>query len=404
MRDLSRRRGSALVMAIWVITILSLLVISFAMEAKLQSHVNVYMRERVHMDHLVENGTVLAEMIVTTCQNVADETEDEDIEELLEKDRWLREKRELKKTSHVVIGPIAVDTENPDGGTVTIEVESKGGGDGGSPKFNINRLYPGGHAHWDLLWKAILTWANVPEDDQDYFVDSWVDWHDADDSQTGEYGAETEWYEDEIEYEKGEMPIKPRNSDIPDIKELAKLRWFRDHPALLGIPDAQGRFAYDPEDDDKDPVCVSNILEVLDVYGSDKIDVRHASKAVLMCIPGIQDTSLMHFTEDDRQETSDIADAIVQYAADLESGTETEYTRKESFDEVEWDWNKLMEVTENQIKPMAQEYLAFDGAKGEGALYTITITGQSMGMTHQIKAIAMVKGEELKYIRWMEDP
>lgn len=398
------KRGSALVMAIWTITVLSLLVISFAVEAKLQSHVNVYMRERVHMDHLVENGIVLAELIVSTCQQVQDETEDEDIEELLEDDRWLREKRSLKKESSVVIGPIAVDAENPDAGTVTISIETKGGGDGGGPKFNINRLYPGGDPHWDVLWKCILSWANVPEDDQDQFVDSWVDWHDADDAKTGEYGAETEWYEDEVEYAKGEMPIKPRNGDIPDLKELAKIRGFREHPALLGIPNEKGLYAYDPEDDGKDPLCVSNILEVLDVFGGDKIDVRHASKAVLMCVPGIQDDTLYRLTDDERQKASDIADAILQYRKDLAEGVETEYTRKDSFDSPDWDWNKLLEITEDQIKPKAQEFLAFDGAKGEGALYEITITGQSMGMSHQIKAKALVKDSELKYIRWQEDP
>ena len=76
------KRGSALVMVIWTITILSLLVISFAMEAKLQSYVNVFMRERVRLENLVENGTVLAEVIVVGAPDVSAETEDEDLEEL----------------------------------------------------------------------------------------------------------------------------------------------------------------------------------------------------------------------------------------------------------------------------------------------------------------------------------
>ena len=95
------KRGSALVMVIWTITILSLLVISFAMEAKLQSFVNVFMRERVRLENLVENGTVLAEVIVIGAPEVSAETEDEDLEELLEDDRWLLEKRELKKNGRV---------------------------------------------------------------------------------------------------------------------------------------------------------------------------------------------------------------------------------------------------------------------------------------------------------------
>lgn len=414
----NRKRGSALVMVIWTITILSLLVISFAMEAKLQSFVNVFMRERVRLENLVENGTVLAEVIVIGAPEVSAETEDEDLEELLEDDRWLLEKRELKRNGKVTIGPIAVDPENPEGGTVTIEIMAKGSGgaqssgsgksssggsNGGGPKFNINLLYPEGNPKWDVLWKSILTWANVPEDDHDQFVDSWLDWHDGDESQTGEYGAEAEYYEDEIEWKDDEKPYKPRNGDIPDIRELAKLRGFRDHPALLGIPNEKtGLLTYDPEDkNDKDPLCVSNILEVLDVFGGLTIDVRHASKAVLMCIPGIQDINASTY---DYEETSDIAQAIIDYRDALENGIENEFTMKDSFDEPEWDWNKMLEITSDQIQPMAQEYISFESSLGEGATYDVKIIGQAMGMTYKIEAIAYVKSGELKYLRWQESP
>ena len=61
MRRGMHKKGSALIMAIWTIAVVSVLVISFAMEAKLQSAANVYMRERVHMDHLIDAGRVLAD-------------------------------------------------------------------------------------------------------------------------------------------------------------------------------------------------------------------------------------------------------------------------------------------------------------------------------------------------------
>ena len=109
-RPADARRGSALVMVIWTIAVLSIMVVSFAVEAKLQTAANVYMRERVHMDHLVEAGRVLAEMVIATHQSVPDYSEDEDIDKLLEDDRWLQEKRQLKQTgSSATIGPIVVD-------------------------------------------------------------------------------------------------------------------------------------------------------------------------------------------------------------------------------------------------------------------------------------------------------
>ena len=97
-------------MVIWTIAIISAMVVSFAVEAKLQTAANVYMRERVHMDHLVDAGRVLAEMVIAKHQSVVDYSEDENLDELLETDRWIQEKRQLKQTgSTTTIGPIVVD-------------------------------------------------------------------------------------------------------------------------------------------------------------------------------------------------------------------------------------------------------------------------------------------------------
>ena len=171
----------------------------------------------------------------------------------------------------------------------------------------------------------------------------------------------------------------------------------------MGIPNEKtGLLTYAPEDtNDKDPLCVSNILEVLDVFGGLTIDIRHASKAVLMCIPGIQDINVSTY---DYEETSDIAQAIIDYREALENGVENEFTMKDSFDEPEWDWNKLLEITSDQIQPMAQEYISTESSLGEGATYDVKITGQVMGMTYKIEAIAYVKSGELKYLRWQESP
>ena len=40
------RAGSALVMALWIILVLSIMVLSFATEAHMQAGVNVYVREK----------------------------------------------------------------------------------------------------------------------------------------------------------------------------------------------------------------------------------------------------------------------------------------------------------------------------------------------------------------------
>ena len=228
------KKGSALIMVIWTIAVLSVIVMSFAVEAKLQSAVNVYMRERARMDRLVDAGKVLAEMVIAKYSDAQEYSEDEDLDELLEDDRWLLQKRQLKQTgASATIGPIAIDEQNPEDGSVTVVIESVGGGEGGGPKFNINTLYPAGNPHYAEIWENILYWAGVPEDDHEYFVNAWLDWRDEDDAKKGEYGdnidrgSEKEYYEEICKDAKEEV-YKPRNGPIPDIKELAKIVPFRE--------------------------------------------------------------------------------------------------------------------------------------------------------------------------------
>ena len=412
------KKGSALVMAIWTIAIISVLVVSFAVEAKLQSAANVYMRERVHMDHLIDAGRVLAEMVIATHQSVTDYSEDENIDELLEDDRWIQEKRQLKQTgSTATIGPIVVDekikgregyhsgpvdtsTEELEGrGTVTVEIESVGGGEGGGPKFNINNLYPKGNPHYAEIWENILFWAGVPEEDHEYFLNAWIDWRDDDDVKMGDYGdnrndgGEKEYYEDLCE-EAEEEVYKPRNGPIPDLKELAKIGPFREHPGLLtgGV--------YNPEAKEEDQIVVSNITEVLTVFGGDKININLASKEVLMCIPGIRST--------DDPEDSEDADLISQAILDWREGFDKNGNAIDLDDEENGtlikDWNKLQEITSDEIGKVAQEYIGFTGGQGDGALYRLTITAESMGMKHVVKAKMTIKESKPVYLEWAEDP
>lgn len=402
----NRRAGSALIMVIWTIAVLSILVMSFAVEAKLQSAANVYVRERVHMDHLIDVGRVLGEMVIANHQDVVAYSENENVEELLEDDRWLLEKRQLKQSgATVTIGPIAVDEQNPDDGTVTVQIESVGGGDGGGPKININSLYPQGNPHYAELWENILYWVGVPEDDQDYFVNSWVDWRDDDDVMVGPYndqkdsGGEKAYYEDLWEdadgKANGEDKQHPRNGPIPDLKELASVGAFREHPAVL-----TGGWYYPLEDVKEDSnIFITNKLEtVLDVFGGDKINVNLASLDVLMCIPGIRDA------DDPEDGDTTIAQAIIDWRNGLDMDGNAVDVENEENGTLIKDWTKLNEITQGEIGKVAQEYLSFTGGSGDGALYRITITATAMGMSHVVKAKMTIKESAPVYLEWQENP
>ena len=171
------RRGSALVTVIWVVAVLSLIVLNFAAEAKLQSNVNRHTTNRVRVNSLTEAGKVIAEVILLDYQNVGEAPEDQtldDMEEEFQKDRWVQEKRALKSSSVAETGAISVDALDPDSGTFSVRIEAK------ETKLNINTLWSGGNQNWLEIWENILAVCNVPEEYWNELVCSWNDWRDSD--------------------------------------------------------------------------------------------------------------------------------------------------------------------------------------------------------------------------------
>ena len=398
------KRGSALVMAIWIISILSLLVLNFATEAHLQTSVNLYMRERIRVAHLTDAGMAIAESVILNfpdVQEAADDEGEKDLKKLMEDDRWILEKRELKLGSKVTIGPIAVDRENPSGGTVTVEIESVGGGDNGGAKININTLYKGdgGHPRYAELWEGILNWAGVPEEPaelREELIECWSDWRDPDSVKTGDNGAEADWYEQDQE-EHGiadEQKYVPRNGEIPDIKELAKVKGFYRYskkgevvsPLLVG-----GK--WDPDDDDSP--TVRSIFDVLGTMGGQKINVNLASRDVLSVIPGIG------IDANGEMMDADVVGAILEARAPTppEGG---KFVKDDDYGPFK-DWNDLLNRVPG-IGNEASEYLSFKNDSNDGAQFKITITGTSSGLAHSIQALVYVKDRKLHFIRWEENP
>lgn len=396
--------GSALVMAIWIIAVLSLLVLNFATEAHLQTSVNLYMRERIRVAHLTDAGIAIAESVILKFPDVQDAADDEtekDLADLMEEDRWILEKRDLKNGSKTTIGPIVVDKDNPSAGTVTIEIESIGGGDNGGAKININTLFggEGGHPKYAELWEGILAWAGVPEEPtelREELIECWTDWRDSDTVKTGDNGAEADWYEeDQEEHEVAdEQKYLPRNGEIADIKELAKVKGFyrytkdgeRIAPLLTG-----GK--WDP--DDKDSPEVKSILDLLGTMGGQKINVNLASRDVLSVIPGIG------IDADGEEMDEDVVGAIIE-ARDTQPPEGEKFVNDEDYGPFK-DWTDLLNRVP-EIGNEANEYISFKNDSNDGAQFKLTITGTSSGLSHSIQTIVYVKEKKLRFIRWQEDP
>ena len=397
-------------MALWTIAVLSIMVLAFSVEARLQSGVNFYVRERNRVDRLVESGKILAEVVLLAYKDVSDWTEGEDTQRILdEDDRWLNEKRALKRESRCTIGPILLDDTKDDNGayknpsTVTVEISVDGGGDDKS--ININELYEGcSDANYRLRLEMILYSHGIdPElevkDDEgrnvvlaNWLVACWSDWRDEDNSRckVGEAeGAEDEWYEkdDEDKRVAEEDRIRPRNGSIPSIEELAKIRGFRMYPAVL-----TGGLLYPEEKESEDNPRVRGIINILGVTGGTKINPNTCGVDELLTIPGICDV-------EDLDESRAIAESIIAARSEMpEDDASIDQNRT-------WwpfkDFDDLCSRVDENIGDEARNYLVF--AAEENSVFRIKITCESLGMTRIVSAKGYVKDNKIRYIEWRED-
>ena len=404
------RRGSALLMALWVIAVLSIMVLSFASEAHLQTGINVYMRERNRVSRLVDAGRILAEVVLSDYANVSEWSEDEDADKLFEDDRWYKEKRDLKSGRPCVIGPILVDEENPESGTVKVEMRITRG-------LNINEMTPDGDQNWRLRWEMLLKSHGIPEDYEveaydsqhhsrssfnliNLLIASFADWVDADDNSTSidgeDCGAESKWYEEEYDDNNVDDEYKryPRNGPIPDIKELSYIRGFREFPVVLtgGV--------LNPEEDPKDQITVKGIAEMFNTVGSAKVYVNDCTRDELMTVPGIFDEE----DEEDFEKSTENIDAILGAKSE-----EPDY----DVDETQnwWQYKDFQDLQQRvadyggnnaQVGTEASNYLLFK--PDDTTIFEITIECESMGMTRSVKAKAYLKDKDVRYVEWEEDP
>ena len=418
------KRGSAIVGAVWILAVLSVLIATYAVDAQLQTRINLYLQERVKVDHLTDAGIVIAEVILLDYQNVqvpssnsngsdgrtASESE---IEDFIDKDRWYWEKVDLKDNRECSTGAVPVDALNPEGGTVTVKIRPI------ESQWNINNLYPQGDANYAKIWEAVLAASGVPEDYWDSIVDSWCDWRDTDDGDTGEYGAETgtfykEAYDDyingrDVEKNKNYLPAS-RDGEISDLDDLMHIKGFNEYEeepisaqALLdgGI--------LNPLAKKEDQIEVKGFRKYFTVFGSGKINANIADKDILVTVPGIwqpSGTSSNHaFNENDVSNATDIADAIVEIRA---SGNQRDAAGQSMDDDVGTfkNWNDLQSRVQeavgggNYIQQEAEQFLSYAPDK----FFEVSITGESLGITHTVKAIAIVQDSKIRYIRWQEDP
>jgi type II secretory pathway component PulK len=244
------KEGAALLVALWVLIILSLIVGSFAFEVQLEAMLVSHKRKQFRAEMMAYSGVEYTRAILDK-RNEAKQLEVEDMVEDVDgfMQAALFAKRGLPSSSEIQLGD----------GTFTVNIESAEAG------RNINKLTR-------TEWLNILEMANVPSTEWDSMVDCLIDWIDPTDLH-GLNGAES----DDPFYEDLGYPVK--NGPLDSIEELLLIKGWG--PDILYGKDA-----------DEDSDAIFGIADILTVWGDGKVNINTASTDVLLSYTEYEDWEL----------------------------------------------------------------------------------------------------------------
>ena len=374
-----RRGGSALIIALWTIALLSLLVMSFAFDAMLEGRISTYLRQRRRVDYLTQSGVAIAEMLLLKQQNVSASSASDD-----EEDRWKEPALRIKR------GQTAVVDEPIGDGVVRVEIIPE------PARWNINVLVG---TTYDEVWEQIFTTAGIPQDYFSELIDCWNDWVD-EDSTTLTDGAEDDYYK------SLDIPYKARNKKIDTVEELLLVKGFV--PAILngGV--------LNPEEKNKElQVSVKGIKELFTTYGDGKINVNAAPMEVLMTIPGIDQIAAGAIIEEREGRNAGVS-TLARPSARSSAGTVSAASGASrntgaaaasgavsSSDEEDYSFKSVGDFTSRipGLDTSVSQYVSVNSAT-----FRLVIEGQAAGVSHAIQAIAEIEGAKVRYLQWREDP
>jgi len=447
----TNRRGSVLIMALWIIAVLSVMVVSFAFEARQQAGIDIYVRERNRVSRLVDSGRMLGEAVLTDYENAPDpeiKGGSPDWKDAFEEDRWVIEKYDLKSTDKCVIGPIRLDEpeeeDDEETGTITVEISAESA----APKIDINSFCEDVDKNYVSRFQTILTQSGITEEMEvevedanrsgksrhnlmNLLIASWKDWRDEDDTVSrgpltdSEYnpkdddGAEKTWYEERDE--EDEIPVAerriPPNGPIKKLEELSYIRGFRDFPAVL-----TGGLLFPKEKESEENPRLTGILDRLKVSGGMKLQLNdETTVSDLMTLPGI--------FPDDPEDESAKADGE-ELAAAILGALKTMPEEDDDVDETRtwWPFKDFQDLCDRvddygcdvDVPEDIREYIEFPGGKASSATagktsdskggsaseakkYSMTITGESMGMKYVVTARCYVADKKVRYFEWNEN-
>jgi general secretion pathway protein K len=227
---ISSREGIALLMVLWVLTLLMVIVLSFSFMARTETHSTLSFKDGMEKKFLAEAGI------------------ERGITELFYRNVYKNQTIVLEGTEVWRTDGTVYSSQLGDG-YYTIRITDESG------KVDINTVS-------DVVLKNLLINLGVQEEEVDTIVDSIMDWKDPDDLHRL-HGAESDYYM------SLPNPYKARDANFEALEELLLVKGMTSE-ILYGNNEKRG---------------IINFLTINS--GMNRININAAPKEVLMAIPGI---------------------------------------------------------------------------------------------------------------------
>ncbi len=260
-RKPSNRRGSALIVALWVILILTILVGGMAFEMRVEANVAGYYRKRVKAQYLAQAGVEWTKALLNKQVTEAvvdgelkvDADQDEDLVRNAYRVQKMGQGFEVKRT----LGA----------GTFTLNVRPEA-----AKGFNINTLaqQAGSDPDARCVLEEILDQAEVPLELQDELIDCLIDWVDPGDEHRIN-GAETD---DAFYADRG---YEVKNGPLDSVEELLLIKGWTEAIVFGGPPI------------EKDGPPLPGLYTKFTVWGDGKLSVNDADSLLLLGICDIDE-------------------------------------------------------------------------------------------------------------------
>ncbi len=255
----SRKRGSALIVALWLILLLTLLIGSFAFDMHVEADIISHYRKRVKSQFVAQSGMEIAQLILSKLGEVGEDDRGMDDAE----DELLTAAYNLSRGV-----PIRGLTRTIGEGILTLDIVPEEG------RRNVNLLT-------DEDWEEILDQANIPEDRWPELIDTFLDWTDTTSPDTRRlHGADSS---DPFYVRRG---YKVKGAPVDTIDELLLIKGF-DEEVVFGSPPGTP-----PE------LAMRGIAYWLTAWSHGKVNINTASREVLLTLPRIEEWAVEAILEE----------------------------------------------------------------------------------------------------------